>query len=69
MPPDPNTTLVRCLYGWEFRLNDIPYHTVVTDVSYGRYLSYLLLTLAFAKKYLDVTLNLGSNFLTTIDTD
>lgn len=33
IPPDPNTTLERCPYGWEFQLNDIPYPTVVTDVS------------------------------------
>ncbi|XP_026322307.1 solute carrier family 22 member 3-like isoform X2 [Hyposmocoma kahamanoa] len=31
MPPDPNTTLERCQYGWEFQFKDIPYPTVVTD--------------------------------------
>ncbi|KAI5635854.1 sugar transporter domain-containing protein [Phthorimaea operculella] len=30
-PPHPNTTRVPCKNGWEFTLEDIPYHTVVSE--------------------------------------
>ncbi|KAJ2944015.1 hypothetical protein O0L34_g8342 [Tuta absoluta] len=30
-PPDPNTPRVPCKHGWEFTLEDIPYHTVVSE--------------------------------------
>lgn len=32
-PPDPSTPTVPCEHGWEFELTDIPYHTVVSEVS------------------------------------
>ncbi|XP_026323618.1 organic cation transporter protein-like [Hyposmocoma kahamanoa] len=30
-PPHPNTSQVECPHGWEFKLGDIPYHTVVSE--------------------------------------
>lgn len=32
-PPVGREPLVPCPHGWEFELNDIPYHTVTSEVS------------------------------------
>lgn len=34
-PPDPGTPVVPCRDGWEFLYEDIPYSTVVSEVSFS----------------------------------